>query len=354
MKRVLFITNGRAEDQVAAEIIKVLDKKIETEMLSLVDPSLPGGGFSLRNSNYLLRDLSSGLLGFTLKQFSSLIRQRGKYALSVAIGDSVPLVAALVSGAPLIFVGVNKSDYYRRFGYCYTPWEKWLLKKYAKKIFVRDKLTMQNLNRQGIPAEYAGNPLMDGIAKDLRRSDNQREKIRKSEDQNDRNLFTIGFLPGTREDAKLNLDDFEKVVEELVNLKDPDMKFKCSIATTLSDIPEYMERKSFAEVLAEADIVVGLSGTGNEQAAGCGIPAVSFWGCGAQYNKSFAAAQKQLLGEALELVKGRDLREVACIILQIIKNPGKMLSMGAAGKERMGEQGAIPKIADYLKGELYA
>lgn len=342
MKRVLFITNGRAEDQVAAEIIKTLHKKIETEVLSLVNPALPGGGFSLRNFKYLLRDLSAGLLSYTFKQFSSLIKQRGKYALVVAVGDSVPLIAALITGSPFIFVGVNKSDYYHWFGYRYTFWEKWLLKKYAKKIYVRDKLTMQNLNRQGIPAEYVGNPLMDGIGK-------------MSNDQfpmTNEGIITIGLLPGTRKDAKLNLEDFEKVIEELISQKDPDTQFKFLIATNLPEIPEYMGRKPFAEVLAEADIIVGLSGTGNEQAAGCGIPVVSFCGRGAQYNKRFAAAQKQLLGEALELVRSRVPREVARSIMHILKNPEKRLSMGTAGRERMGKSGAAEKIGAYIIGGM--
>jgi ADP-heptose:LPS heptosyltransferase len=161
-------------------------------------------------------------------------------------------------------------------------------------------------------------------------------------------IKTIGFLPGTRSDAKLNLDDFEKVAEELINLKDPDTEFGFLVATALPNVPEFMKRKSFSEVLAEADLIVGLSGTGNEQAAGSGIPIVSFYGRGSQYNKKFALAQKQLLGESLGLVKKNDPRTVAAAVWQLLKNPDKMKEMGKAGKERMGQPGAADKIAGFI------
>ncbi|MGB9613153.1 MAG: hypothetical protein ACPL4K_03135, partial [Candidatus Margulisiibacteriota bacterium] len=122
-------------------------------------------------------------------------------------------------------------------------------------------------------------------------------------------------------------------------------KFDFLIATNLADIPEYLTRKPFAEVLALSDLIVGLSGTGNEQAAGCGIPVISFYGRGAQYNKKFAEAQKQLLGEALYLVRSYDPKTIAVAIWKLLKNPDKMKEMRRAGRERMGNGGAVEKIA---------
>lgn len=365
-RNILFLTNGHGEDQVAAEIIKRLNPEtFNLSVLPLVgrgqafanlkvtvlgpQQSLPSGGFSLRNISFLLRDLSQGLLPNTIRSLRLLRSLRTQVDLVVAIGDLVPILGALMTGAPFIFIGANKSDYYRWFGYNYTPWEKWLLKKFPRRIFVRDRLTADNLNKQGVRAEYIGNPLMDCFPNHKPQTCLPAGKAAKSKN----NELIIGLLPGTRDDAGLNLDDFQEVIEELITLKQPDAKFRFVIATTLPKVPEYMEKKSFAEVLAESDLVIGLSGTGNEQAAGCGIPVVSFYGRGSQYNKKFARAQKQLLGDSLLLIGSRDPRAIAWATWQLLNNPPQREQMGFIGHERMGESGAVEAIARLInQGEI--
>ena len=357
MNKLLFITNGHGEDLVAAEIIKRLPATIHVGIFPLVGEgsafenlhrveilggrkSLPGGGFSLRNLWYLIKDLSAGLIFNVINNMSDLKKLRGMIDLTVAVGDVVPVIGALTVKAPFIFVGVNKSDYYKWFGFRYTPWEKWLLKRYAKKIYVRDQITMENLNKGGIPADYVGNPLMDCIGVASRPLPTVSQEASRT--------ITIGFLPGTREDAKLNVDDFEKVVEELTTLKDPDTNFNFLIATVLRDIPEYFERKVFADVLKESDLIIGLSGTGNEQAAGSGKPVVSFYGRGSQYNKKFAEAQKQLLGNSLALVRKADPLYVAVEAWCLLHNPQVLKQMGETGKQRMGSGGAADRITAFI------
>ncbi|MFC1511186.1 hypothetical protein ACFL5U_02225 [Candidatus Margulisiibacteriota bacterium] len=325
MKKILFITNGHGEAQVADELTKHLPADFNITRLSLANETLPSGGFSLRNFKFLLQDITAGLVSKSIKNFFALKSLRGQVDLTVAIGDIVPIIGALIAKAPFIFVGVNKSNYYQSFGSRYTPWEKYLLKKYARKIFVRDKVTI-------FPgAEYVGNPLMDCLGKmtnDEFRMTNEGHTI-------------IGFLPGTREDAKLNLEDFEIIIQEL---KRHDLS-KFSVATKLKNIPPEIANKPFAEVLAESDLIIGLSGTGNEQAAGVGKPVISFYGRGSQYNKKFAQAQKELLGEALLLTQNPI--SAANETLKLLKNPTRMKKMGIVGQERMGERGAIAKIASY-------
>jgi hypothetical protein len=353
MKKILFLTNGHGEDLVAAEIIKRLEdpraasvfpmvgegKAFEELKVPILGPrkKLPGGGFSLRNLRYLMSDLSSGLIANSWMNLRSLSRLKNQFDLTVAIGDIVPILGALAVKSPFIFIGVNKSDYYKWFGFNYTPWEKWLLKRYARKIYVRDRITMESLNRQGVPAKYVGNPLMDCFEK---------SKIQNPKSKN--NVFIIGLLPGTRDDAGLNLEDFSKVLEELMVLKDPDTEFQFIIATSLPDLPEYMEKKPFSEVLERSDLIIGLSGTGNEQAAGWGKPVVAFYGRGSQYNPKFAQAQKQLLGEALGLVRSRDSRTIATAVWQLLKDPHIREMMAATGIERMGEPGAVDKLAEQI------
>jgi hypothetical protein len=356
MRKILFISNGHGEDLVAVEMIKKLAGKAEISVLPVVGEGkpfkdlkvkvlgpmkkLPSGGFSLRNLLYLPQDIYAGLIGNTLEQIGLLRELQGGFDLAVAIGDIVPIIGALLVKSPFIFVGVNKSDYYKWFGSRYTLWEKLLLQRYALKVYTRDRITEQNLKSRGIKipsAEYAGNPLMDCINSPVQRPGNP-----------DPRLVNIGFLPGTRDDAKLNLEDFDRIAEEIIKLKHADIKFKFVTATALKNVPGYMENMSFADLLAVSDLVIGLSGTGNEQAAGSGIPVISFYGSGSQYNARFGEAQKELLGEALLLVRDHDPLSVAAEVWQLLHHPEKMKHMGRMGRERMGSAGAVEKICEYI------
>ncbi|MFH1542576.1 MAG: hypothetical protein ABIE84_05755 [bacterium] len=351
MKRILFITNGHGEDLVAAEIIKKIKKNsdFQIHVLPFVGEGnvfnnlgvvilgqrkkLPSGGFSLRNLWFLLKDISAGLLGQTRQAITLLKEQRDKTDLVIAIGDIVPIIGALLTKTPFFFIGVNKSDHYQQFGFRYTPWEKWLLEKYALKVYVRDSAT------KCPKGEYVGNPLMDCISSPpnpLSIKDGEGD-IRFAQSG-----VRIGFLPGTRDDAKLNIADFEKIAHELkVNIHNPHF-----IIATKEETPSIFQAVPFDQLLRESTIVVGLSGTGNEQAAGLGNPVVSFYGRGSQYNKKFARAQKELLGEALLLVKTKE--EAAKEIVRLVKDKPRLEVMAEIGRERMGKAGATEIISQEI------
>lgn len=325
--KILIISNGHGEDQVGAKLAEKLTNVMALPLVGdgsaykckVLGPrkKLPGGGFSFRNFSYLWKDLAAGLPG-NLWQYYKILKET-KTDLIVAIGDLVPLIAAKINGTPFVFIGVNKSDYYKWFGYSYTPWELWLLKS-AKKVFARDALTAENLKAKGIKAEFVGNPLMDSLT--LFPSPSGRG---------------IALLPGTRDgDVQKNLEDFEEVKKEI---KKFDSNIEFQTAT----------RENFEEVLAKSSLVVGLSGTGNEQAAGIGIPVLSFPGRGSQYDKKFGEAQTQLLGKALAFVPERDFAKVAQKAVEILNTPKLAEEMGKAGRERMGGSGAVERIANLIK-----
>ncbi len=348
MKKILFLTNGHGEDQTAAQIIKRLPKELdvivyplvgegkefESLNVKLLEPrrTLPGGGFSLRNFWSLPYDLVQGLFTLFYMQIKKLRELKGQFDLVVGIGDVVPMVGALITKSTFMFVGVNKSDYYRSFGYNYTFWEKWLLKKYSKKTYTRDEITAKSLSKIGIKAEYAGNPIMDGLG--------SHQTFPKSQ-----NEYVIGFLPGTRtDDVNKNIIDFEKIALELKKFNN---KFRFLIALKDKEVLEKnaaFEIMSFEDVIFNSDIIIGLSGTGNEQAAGIGKPVVGFVGRGAQYNKKFAKAQQQLLGAALSLTK-RSPHKIAERVWEILNDKPRQKYMANTGIVRMGGPGAIEKIA---------
>lgn len=357
VKKILFLSNGHGEDQTAAKIIEKLPSGIEISIMPLVGDfpiantqliaqkqphiigplkSMPSGGFSARNLFVLPKDILNGLFAFHYKQYKILKELRGQFDLVIAIGDIVPIIAALITKCPFIFVGVNKSDYYQSFGYSYTLIEKWLLKKYAKKVFARDEITAKNLKKEGIAACYAGNPLMDGIGKFEIFTKSPNEKI-------------IGFLPGTRKgDLKKNIEDFEEVADELLKI-DKDFKFFAAVNNVGEQLIslQHLIPAPFETVIFNSGIIIGLSGTGNEQAAGIGKPVVSFVGRGPQYNKKFAYAQKQLLGKALSIVK-RNPQIVAEEAVAILRDHARYTSMAEAGKNRIGKSGAVEKITEEI------
>lgn len=339
MKKLLFLNNGHGEDLVAAEIIKRLPSSYALKVFPLVGEGLvfeklpveiigsrkkfPSGGFSLRNPLSLPYDLFSGLLGNLRSHWNTLNQQKGQVDLTIAIGDLIPLLGAIIVAAPFIFIGVNKSAYYSTFGYNYTPWEIFLMRR-ARKIYPRDKITAEALVKKGLKAQYLGNPLMDCIGIPQLISHDRR----------------IGFLPGTREeDISRNLADFEKIADKLLKF---DRQFKFLLASKKHS-PRF-ESRPFEDVIYGSEVIIGLSGTGNEQAAGIGRPVISFPGRGFQYNARFARAQKELLGEALAL-KPNDPLKIAEEAWSILNDKTRYQYMAQAGIARMGEAGAIEKIA---------
>jgi hypothetical protein len=183
-------------------------------------------------------------------------------------------------------------------------------------------------------------------------------RSRKVEVRKDQKQKTIGFLPGTRDDAYKNIEDFSKVAWQ-INKIDRNIRFLLSCPSSL-DI-EKVKRSiklsnlcvvtDFYSVLSASDIVIGLSGTGNEQAAGSRKPVIAFPGRGAQFNSKFAIAQKQLLGDSLMLVS-RNSEMIATETVSLLHDKKRIAAMGKAGKERMGRPGASKMIAEIIVKQL--
>ena len=131
--KLLFLSNGHGEDEIAIRIIKRLQSSPHCPGITalplvgngyaytrlgipLLDrgQKMPSGGFITRDVKQLWRDLREGLLGLTSRQYR-LVRnwgqERGKI---VAVGDILPLALAWLSETDYAFVGTAKSEYYLR------------------------------------------------------------------------------------------------------------------------------------------------------------------------------------------------------------------------------------------------
>lgn len=207
--KILCLSNGHGEDAIALRILRELQQQphppelavfplvgegqafAQLENAPVIGPvqRMPSGGFIYMDSRELLRDVKGGLLQLTIAQFKAIrawVRShndsQNQNVMILAVGDIVPLLFAWLSGAPYVFVGTAKSDYYLRdengplasqsggisleawSGSVYLPWERWLMtRKRCLAVFPRDALTTETLEKFGIRAYNLGNPMMDQL-----------------------------------------------------------------------------------------------------------------------------------------------------------------------------------------------
>jgi uncharacterized protein (TIGR03492 family) len=294
-----------------------------------------------------MEDLRAGAVRRWLAQRATLRGQQRRHRVIVAIGDVYGLSMAGAAGRPVVFIATAKSQHNEP----HRALELVQLRRVAEVIFTRDELTAETLRRAGLPARYVGNPLMDTIGgvQTLLKGDPTQP--------------TVVILPGSRADADANLGPLLRVCAQVgVRLR---VHFVCALAPAV-DLTRVKSAASaagwdiegdglrhdeitvtltrvFGDAIRTADVVVGLAGTANEQAAGLGKPVVTFVGPGAQVSPRFVALQQRLLGDAL--VVARDWQDAAETVVRLLGNPAERTARGAVGRVRMGEPGAVPRIA---------
>src|SRR5690606_10834827 len=99
----------------------------------------------------------------------------------------------------------------------------------------------------------------------------------------------------------------------------------------------------FADVLIAAELVVGMAGTGNEQAVGLGLPLIAVPSAGMQ-GERFVRMKAEYFGQAA-LSLPRDAGVISQAVYDLLHDPARRAAMGEAGRERMGRPGASRAIA---------
>lgn len=406
--KLLILSNGHGEDAIAARISEKLQltpnppelailplvgeghayKGLNIPLIGLVK-KMPSGGFVYMDSRELWRDLQGGLLQLTLAQFQS-IRQWGKEGGKIlAVGDILPLIFALISGAEYAFVGTAKSEYYlrdennwlastsfleRSLGSDYFPWERWLMSRpKCKAVFPRDSLTSHNLQQFSIPTFDLGNPMMDGL-----------EVTTKSFLDNPKPL-TILLLPGSRSpEVESNWQSILQAVNQIlgefthqeicflaaiapsleleplklalftqqwqeININSVDILINDSQAISFekSNAKLFLSQYAYGDCLHLSDIAIAMAGTATEQFVGLGKPVFSLPGEGPQFTSNFAKRQTYLLGESVILVN--NVGEIGKELKSVLDSPEKRQAIAENGKKRLGEPGAANRIANCLR-----
>jgi uncharacterized protein (TIGR03492 family) len=390
VRNILFMSNGHGEDLIATRIIqKLVDQPgLEIRALPVVGTgaaysalnipliveghNLPSGGFVRNGLRYWRMDLRAGLFALTMRQIRALRLARDRIDLAVCVGDNyLTILAGYFLRRPIVLLPTAKSNYVSP----HWPIERRWMRRFCVKIFPRDSVTTESLTGYGLPAEFLGNVMMDSL--DYKGSDLQGSGTE----------WTIGILPGSRSEAYLNIEDIAQVVLALQDLlgsiddaKPTRYLAALTGALSIAEISERLTQSGwtiqepgsdeqqrgitghfnhptrdssvrltftqgrFADVLAAGNLVIGLAGTANEQAAGLGKPVVAFVGRGTQYTGKFAKTQKKLLGDSLSLVD-RNPEIVAREVLNILSNRPRQERMAEIGRERMGGPGGAQRIA---------
>jgi len=364
-RSVLIVSNGRGENAVGAAIARALgDHRVAAYPLvgmgeayagvELLDPRLPlpSGGFALRGGD-LLGDLRAGATKLFRTQRRTLRGQAGQRDAVVAVGDVFCLWMAAHTRVRPIFVATAKSEHNEP----HRALELWQIRRRASVVFTRDQRTADALAKYGIRARYDGNPLVDAIPEP------------KGVLPLTPGAPVLLLLPGSRADALRNLLQLLKVSVHVAS--EIGAHLVCAIPPTLQVVDvvrqvqevgwqaagEFIERgetrvlltRDFGAALRAATVAVGLAGTANEQVAAFGKPVVAFAPAGAvQFTTGFLTLQKRLLGEGL--VDTLDWEDAAKGAVWLLLHPDEAQRRGEAGRQRMGEGGAVDAIAATLRG----
>ena len=285
---------------------------------------------------------------------------------------------------PVFFAWFCKKDFFTYLvaysshyeGKLKLPWPSkfFLLSQKAKKIYTRDSLTAIDLSFQlKKKVSFLGNPFMDKFF-----SSNKELKQAK---------FCIGLFPGSR--FPETLDNFVLILEVLETLSDlryfQKIKFNFAIVNAFSSlkIKEIFQKRgwlklenikdhnllkfkfkflevniywnNFDKILLKSRCCISMAGTAAEQAIGLGKPVIQIEGKGPQFTKTFAEAQRRLLGEYVFCAsnykdKNDQINQTILLLIKIIYliqlNKKFMISCNENAKKRLGEKEACLKMVD--------
>ncbi|MBD0334117.1 MAG: hypothetical protein ICV62_01380 [Cyanobacteria bacterium Co-bin13] len=406
--KLLCISNGHGEDRIAVRILKALQAApgapdiaalpivgtgaaFQRAGIDTVGPAqvMPSGGFIYMDGRQLAKDVQSGLVQLTLAQIRTAKAWARQGGAIFAVGDVVPLALAYLSGAPYAFLGTAKSEYWLRdeagplpdrpwfegwAGSVYLPWERWLMsRRRCRAVFVRDGLTADWLQRFGIPAHSAGNPMMDNLQPAAAKRTQLTAGLPEA-------ALTLVLLPGSRSpEAERNWQQILQAVDSVAAAyAEKPVAFLGAIAPSLdlapysqallsagwqsqaSHYPTYQKANAtlritqddFAECLDLAEGAIATAGTATEQLVGLGKPAFTFPGEGPQFTRIFAEVQARLLGESIQLLPTPEATGEAAKAL--FPNVQQLERIRYNGQHRMGPAGGGDAIAAWLQQTRWA
>ena len=332
------------------------------------------GGIGYNSFQGRLTEIFGGEIIYLLRRLYLTFKIRKKYDYFFVVGDIVPVFFAWICKKDFFTYLVAYSSHYE--GNLKLPWPSkfFLLSKKAKRIYTRDFLSANDLTLQlKKQAFFFGNPFMDKLfLRDY--------EFKKSE-------FSIGLFPGSR--FPEILDNFVLILEVLEALSDfpyfQNIEFNFAIVNALSfsRIREIFQKRKwlyldtrnekkivkfkykslkvnlcwniFDEILLKSRCCISMAGTAAEQAIGLGKPVIQIEGKGPQFTRSFAEAQRRLLGKYVFCAtkyqdKNDQINQTIKLIIKVVYliklNKKFLISCNEHGKKRLGENKACIKMVN--------
>ena len=391
MHRVLLLSNGHGEDLSGSLIAKqLLNSGFSVDALPIVGKGLHykkekikvigktkefvTGGIGYNSFQGRLTEIFGGEIIYLLRRLYLTFKIRKKYDYFFVVGDIVPVFFAWICKKDFFTYLVAYSSHYE--GNLKLPWPSkfFLLSKKAKRIYTRDFLSANDLTLQlKKQAFFFGNPFMDKLfLRDY--------EFKKSE-------FSIGLFPGSR--FPEILDNFVLILEVLEALSDfpyfQNIEFNFAIVNALSfsRIREIFQKRKwlyidtinekkivkfkykslkvnlcwniFDEILLKSRCCISMAGTAAEQAIGLGKPVIQIEGKGPQFTRSFAEAQRRLLGKYVFCAtkyqdKNDQINQTIKLIIKVVYliklNKKFLISCNEHAKKRLGENKACIKMVN--------
>jgi len=398
MKKILLLSNGHGEDlnaSVIASAIREINphihlsgfpivgegKSYQNKNIEIVAPihSMPSGGMFYLKPVNLIKDIFSGLISLTIKQFIKLNKIKKDYDLIVAVGDIVPVLFAYLTKRNFFILFVAYSSYYNGNTKLSFIERQMLKSPFCLGILTKDHLTAKDIKKAGFDKVFCyGYPIMDTL-------NYQKNILPLTKDKK-----MMALLPGSRLPEAINNFKLQLKVCEKVFLKSPQLwEFYGALVPSISNqylvnicdemgwefLPNQeggniLQKKSgknwlrvrtytnaFADILLNCDVVLGMAGTAVEQAVGLGKPIVQIIGEGPQFTYRFADAQMRLLGLNVRTIaphpnREKVFEEAAQEIVTVVEDQDYLERCIKNGRERVGTAGSSRAIALHVLKEL--
>lgn len=397
MPKILLLSNGHGEDLSGSLIAKQLlingnlvdalpivgkGKNYEKENIRIIGKTreFRTGGIGYNSLKGRFLEIFSGEIIYFIRKIFLSFKIRKEYDYYLVVGDIVPVFFAWLAKKDFFIYLVAYSSHYE--GQLKLPWpcKYFLLSKKAKKIYARDFLTANDLTLQlRKKVSFLGNPFMD--------------KFSLIDQKLDKNYYSIGLFPGSRFPEILdNLVSILEVLEAMSDLRYFEkIEFNFAIVNALSKSQimqilnlrkwVYLEKNcednslqfqnifikvnfnwnAFEEILLNSICVISMAGTATEQAIGLAKPVIQIEGKGPQFTKSFAEAQRRLLGKhvfcATKYKNKKDqINQTINLIIKVlylVKLNKKFLSSCVENaKVRLGNKNACIKMVEDLNSVM--
>jgi uncharacterized protein (TIGR03492 family) len=377
--QITVLSNGYGEDSIGAALLHQLHSHLPearriayptvdlgnaylsgTEGVTLLEPRqvMPSGGLLLHHPQLFWQDIKAGFLGLTLKQLRTL-RQHTTDVL-IVIGDVYALLLSSLVRTKLRFYYQSLISIHHRTLAPSHPLnrlamervtlpERLLIQRLCHTVYLRDEATAHYLQQRGIrQAKALGNPMLDAIT-----GGSPLPTITSPP--------RIALLPGSRRYRAAALQKMLRTLEHLPEATGylawtggklpPIPGWQLTTCHDEAGLTARYQRGTqtvfvcenrFADVLCSCQLVLGTSGTAQEQAAALGLPVVSF-PVAPYYTSAFLKNQKRLLGDALAVCDANS-PTIAASLRYLMTDARAYRQASETGKARMGPAGGTAAI----------